>query len=31
LVKSKPWADYSGAGASLKAAIRRLVGANKGR
>jgi bifunctional non-homologous end joining protein LigD len=31
LLKSKPWADYSGAGAPLKAAIRRLVGGNKGR
>jgi len=31
LVKSKPWADYGDAGAPLKAAIRRLVGGNKGR
>jgi bifunctional non-homologous end joining protein LigD len=31
LVKSKPWADYSGAGVPLTAAIRRLVSANTGR
>jgi bifunctional non-homologous end joining protein LigD len=31
LLKNKPWADYAGAGAPLKAAIRRLVGAAKGR
>jgi bifunctional non-homologous end joining protein LigD len=31
LLRSKPWADYSRAGASLKVAIRRLVGTHKGR
>ena len=31
LLKNKPWADYAGAGAPLKAAIRRLVGVAKGR
>jgi bifunctional non-homologous end joining protein LigD len=31
LLTSKPWADYSVAGAPIKVAIRRLVGSHKGR
>ena len=31
LVRSKPWADYEQVRGVLKAAIRKLVGANKGR